>query len=229
MKNYILVALLLQSVTALHGMQRVKKALQTTRSALSSVRLKISERSKILKSDIAKLQNAIECIHTNSCGSEQQAYIKSLVKKLAVGVAAAMAVCGIYSVAKSKQFESLKEDVASGRNIALGFRVTDPINIVFLEDVKLFLDALRTDGKEIATRRYDLISLQIGTIHDQRTLEAAQNMLERYGDSRENMVDTLKTVLKAALFGLGQKQKKEQGRASGEIEISKPVLVRSSG
>lgn len=135
--------LLLQSATTMHGMGSVKRAYQTARS-------KVSDRWQVIKGDIGKLQDALACINTNSCTSEQQAYIKSLVKKVALGVAAAMAACGIYSVVRSKQYESLKEDVGRARTIAAAYRITRAEGIGFIGDMKRYLDALRAGEEGIA-------------------------------------------------------------------------------
>jgi len=172
----ICAALLLQSGTTVFGMERARRAYQAARS-------KVSDRWQILRGDIGKLQDALACIKTNSCNSQQQAYIKSMVKKLAVGIAAAAATCGIYAVAKSKQYEGLQEDVSAVRNIAQGFGVTNPESVILLENIKRFTDVLGTGDKNEIDARYDRVMAMKDMFGGQpeAVYKAVHYILQRYG------------------------------------------------
>ncbi len=172
--------LLLQSGTTVFGMERAKTAYRAVRS-------KVFDRWQMLKGDMGKLQDALACINTNSCNAQQQAYIKSMVKKITVGIAASMAACGIYGLVKSKQYEGLKEDVAAARNIAAGFGVTNPVGIVFLENIKLFTDAVRDGNQAMRDAYYNKIIEMKGSIamESEQAYAAAKNILKRYGSGDE--------------------------------------------
>lgn len=193
---------MVQSATPMYGMQSAKQAYQRAyqagRSKVSAARSKISGRWDAIKGDIGKLQDAMICINTNSCSSDQQAYIKSLVKKVALGMAAAMAACGIYSVVRSQQYKSLQEDVASPRVLAEGYHVTDAPGIVFIEDMKRYLDALRAGETDIAEQEYGIISTKL-EFQAKNAIEAADRMLKQYGGAKDKNIVTLTTYIDAAL------------------------------
>lgn len=193
------VMLMLQSVAMLNSMQRMRQFYETAKS-------KLSDKWQILKEDLDKLQDAMGCINTNSCDSKQQAYIKALMKKVGVAVAAAMTACGIYSVVRSKQYVGLKEQSEAGSNIAKGFSVQAPENIILVEDFQRFLDALRLKDDTVTQLRYDQLALQIGNTEDEDTLKALQNQLQRYknqpGYQNNEKITTLLTTIKAALYKL---------------------------
>ncbi len=188
--------LLAQSGTTIFGMQRARGAVQAARSKWQT-----------LRGNIGQLQEKLACINTNSCTPDQQAYIKSMVKKLAVGIAAAAAACGLYAVVKSKQYEGLKEDIAAVRNLALSFNVTGEHSITVLMAVKEFADAVRRRDESAVSERYNnIVGMKdiFGKNAPRNIYNAANFILNKYAkdDPRSTQLPPMAEKLRTYIGGV---------------------------
>lgn len=119
-----------------------------------------------LKDGISNLRSALKCIDTNSCSPDQQAYIKSMTKKLAVGVVAAAVACGVYATFKSTVVAS---------DIIKIFGVTKPRDQDFLRELQKYGWLVKAGKQDEANALSNKISDELGDVSG-RGLLAAEYM-----------------------------------------------------
>ncbi len=157
---FVCVGLLLHSGSAL-SMGTIKRGYEWAKS-------KTTEKFQGMKNSVVQLRDAMKCIDTNSCTPKQQAYIKSLVKKIAVAVGAAAVACGIYVAAQSV---SGKEAV---QEIIEKFKVKAADGLDYVMSIARLT---RDKSDEEVAKTYNSLVEDVGTIK-LNALRAAKYMLE---------------------------------------------------